>query len=182
MKRVLSAVALASTIVVPAAQAADPRLFIPVTFAPDAQVPDAVRNECGLDYKLQEEAAHQLKARDNTWEPTESLDGRVIRIAILNVRAGAAGGFSGAKDLSARVQLLEDGRIQRSTVMNISAFSMPILAIRGTCAILDRAARGLAKRVAEWARHPEKRYQDNVDDEPATVPNAPAAEAPASAR
>jgi len=178
MKRFLPAVALALCVFGPAAKAADPRLFIPVAYDPKAEVPDKIRSECGLDYKLQEEAAHQLKAHDKTWEPTETLDGRVIRIAIVYVRGGGGGGFTGAKEMSARVELLEDGKVQRNTIMHISASSVPILTFRGTCAILDRAARGIGKRVAEWARHPEKQYQENVDlDVNAT---APAAEASAA--
>lgn len=170
MNRFLPAVALALCVCGPAAKAADPRLFIPVTYDAKAEVPEKVRSECGLDYKLQEEAAQQLKAHDAAWEPTETLDGRVIRIAILYVRAGGGGGFSGAKDMSAHVELLEDGKVLRNTVMHISATSNP-LSFRGTCAILDRAARGIGKRVAEWARHPEKHFVENVDlDVNATVP------------
>ena len=90
------------------------------------------------------------------------------------MKAGAAGGFTGAKSISARVQLLQHGKVQNSTVMHVSAYSVPILTVRGTCAILDKAARGLAKRVAEWARQPEKKFKDDDDagGEPGTATQA----------
>jgi hypothetical protein len=162
MFRFLSAAVACLAFLSPAAHAADPRLLIPVTFDPAADVPDAVRNECGVDYKLQEEAAHQIKGHDKSWEPTETLEGQVVRITILNVRAGAAGGFSGPKSMSARVELLNDGNVERSTVLHSSAFSVPVLTFKGTCTILDKASRGLAKHVAEWVRHPEKIFRDDL--------------------
>ncbi|HEY9026891.1 MAG TPA: hypothetical protein VIP05_21550 [Burkholderiaceae bacterium] len=173
MKPSLPVIALALAMAVSIARASDPRLLIPVTFDAAAQVPDDVRSDCGLDYKLQEEAAQQLKAHDPAWEPTETLDGRVIRIAILDVKDAGATFFTASKSLSARVQLLEDGQVRRSTVMHITA-SVPLEQARRICTILDRAARGLGKRTAEWARHPEKKYKDNDDD----VVAAPAAPAP----
>ena len=128
-----------------------------------AEVPDAVRNECGVDYKLQEEAAHQIKGHDKTWEPTETLAGEVVRITILNVKAGAAGAFSGAKTLDARVELLADGQVERSVVLHGSAYSVPMLTFKGTCTILDKATRVVAKRTAEWLRNPNKVFKDAPD-------------------
>jgi len=170
MKRFLSAMAASVAILGSAAHAANPRLFVPVTFDAGSDVPDAVRNECGVDYKLQEEAARQLKGHDKAWEPTETLDGSVIRLTILTVKAGAAGAMSGAKSLSARVELIENGKVQHTTVMHASAYSVPLLTFKSTCTILDKATRGLAKRVAQWARNPDKTFKD--DDEVAGEPAA----------
>ena len=184
MRRFLLATAASLAVLSPAARAADPRLLIPVTFDSAAEVPDAVKNECGIDYKLQEEAARQLKGHDKTWEPTETLEGQVVRVTILNVKAGAAGAFSGSKSMSARVELLNDGKVERSTVLHASAYSVPLLTFKGTCTILDKASRGVAKHVAEWVRHPNKIFRDDLEAGNGVV-EAPtsaddAAQAPAS--
>jgi hypothetical protein len=163
MYRFLPAAALSLAFLSPAAHAADPRLLIPVTFDPAAEVPDAVKNECGLDYKLQEEAAHQLKGRDKAWEPTETLEGRVVRLTILGVKAGAAGAMSGPKSITARVELLNEGKVERSKVLHVSSFSVPMLTFKSTCTILDKASRGLAKHVAEWTRNPDKAFKDDPE-------------------
>jgi len=146
------------------AQAADSfALLTPVTIDPEAQVPDKVREECRIEFQLESLIGavlqQQFKGSPGT---TTSTKGQVVRVKVTYVYAPAGGSWSGPKSMTILADLLEDGQVQRSTKLHRTSTG-GILG-RGTCAILDRDMKVLAKDVAYWLR--DQHYVPKGDGEP----------------
>jgi hypothetical protein len=140
-----------------------------VTYDPAADVPQKVKDECRLDYQLQSEISnaivHYFKSPNGT---TTSTDGQVVRATITYVLGTAGGAWSGPKAVAIRVELLNNGKVERSAKLHrTSAFSM---GFKGTCAILDKDARALGKDVVKWIENPS--YGTNDDVEPLVPPES----------
>ncbi len=179
MKRFVLFAATAAAIVAVPAHAEDIKLFTPVTYEAGADVPDAVKDECRADYKLQEEVAAALRSNGhNLLDTTDKLEGKVVRVTILKVHANPGAAFTGPKSISARVELIDDGKLVGSTIVEGGAYSVPMLSFKSTCSILDKATRKMAKRAAAWARNPHVPVVNGVDpDAEAPVEGAASAAA-----
>ncbi len=159
MKRLLSCAVLGAAMLGSAAQAA-PMLLSPVRYDPAASVPDKVREECRIDFQLESEISNALARRFKLPSgKTTSTDGETVRATITYVLGTAAGSWSGPKSITILVELLNNGKVERSTKLHRT--SLPF-GFRGTCAILDRDARSLGKDVVKWVEDPGYGTNDDV--------------------
>ena len=156
---VLSAAVLGTAGLCSTAQAA-PMLLSPVTYAPGADVPDRVKEECRIDFQLESDISNRLARQFKLPSgKTTSTDGETVRATITYVLGAAAGSWSGPKSITILVEMLNNGKVERSTKLHRT--SMP-LGFRGTCSILDRDARALAKDVVKWVENPSYSTSDDV--------------------
>ena len=173
MKHVFSLAVLAASVVCSSAKAAGVALLVPVTYDPAASVPPKVREECRLDYQLQSDIANALVRRYKTGSGTteSATEGQAVRVTITYVLGPAAGALSGPKSTTILAELLNNGKVERSTKLHRTSVSVNIF--RGTCSILDKTARVLAKDVVRWIENPGYVPSDEPDSEGAA--SAPAA-------
>ena len=119
-------------------------LVAPVTYAVEASVVTKVRQECQLENRL---AADINAALANTTTPA----GEALRVTILDVMGVGGGAWSGPKSISLRVELMKDGKVERSTRLTRTTGGGAFGGFKGTCAILERDSATLGKDVARWA-------------------------------
>jgi hypothetical protein len=175
MKRFLL-ISVAALVVVSQADASEVRLFTPVTYEAGADVPDAVKDECRVDYKLQEQLATALRKYNKVLDTTDTLDGQVLRVTITQVHANPGAAFTGPKSISARAELIDNGKVVNSTLLHSGALSIPMISFKSTCSILDKATLKMAKRVAAWSRNPHAPIENGIDpDAEAPVESAASA-------
>jgi hypothetical protein len=177
MKKIFLLGALMACLHVPAAFAGGVALLTPIGIDPQARIPDAVRQECRIDFSTQNNVFEGLRRHDpNVVMTSDPSSGRVLKVTILEVRAEPGGAWSGYKAITARLEMLEDGKVVYTARMYRQ--NNPFAGgYRGNCSLLDAAAKGLGKGAAKWAQHPTTLLTD--PDEPGS--EAPVASAPARA-
>jgi hypothetical protein len=163
MKRFLLLAAVPLAVVVPQAGAAEVRLFTPVTYEAGVDVPDAVKDACRVDYRLQEQVAMALKRYNKVLDTTDTLEGQVLRMTITQVHANSGAAFTGPKSLSARAELVDNGKVVNSTLLHSAAFSIPMMSFKSTCTILDKATLKIAKAAAAWVRNPRAPVAEDAE-------------------
>ena len=119
-------------------------LAAPVTYAAEASVVTKVRQECQLENRL---ATDINAALANTTTPA----GEALRVTILDVMGVGGGAWSGPKSISLRVELMKDGKVERSTRLTRTTGGGAFGGFKGTCAMLERDSATLGKDVARWA-------------------------------
>ena len=119
-------------------------LMAPITYAPEASVVPKIREECLLENRL---ATDINAALANTTTPS----GKDLRVSILGVMGVGGGAFSGPKAITLRVELMQDGKVERSTRLTRTTGGGAFGGFKGTCAILERDSATLGKDVARWA-------------------------------
>jgi hypothetical protein len=132
---------------------ADTTIGIPkvVPYAPGLVVSEAVRNECQVGERLSaylQSAAKNIKASDT---PNE---GRYVDMTITEVFASGGGGWSGPKSMTVAGSLLDNGtkvasfRAQRNSLGGVWG------PLKGTCSIVARCSKMIAKDIATWLKNP----------------------------
>jgi len=128
-----------------AAHAADgAKLLIPVSYAAESSVVPKVREACKLEQRLAEDVGSQLAGT------TDSTQGDVVRVSIVDVMGVGGGGWTGPKAVSIRVDLLKDGQVARSTHLTRTTTGGAFGGFMGTCSMLERDTKVLGKDVASW--------------------------------
>ena len=111
---------------------------------------------------------HYAKLRGIS-EVNSDTQGKALELRILSVVGRGGGGATGAKYLSLRANLYQDGSLVAWNEFNWNRATSYRDA--GTCKILDRAAEELASDVLQWMKHSQGRYVLNATlakDVPAT--------------
>ena len=139
--------------------------LLPVTIDPESKMPDAVREECRLDYQLQSNILTAMQRYDdNAALATDASKGQALKVTISYVLGVGGGSWTGPKVLAVKVEFLNDGKVDFVTKMHRRS-GMSIM-FHGTCALLDGASKGLAARIAKWAQHPTTNLKDEDPDAP----------------
>lgn len=129
----------------------------PVTFNKDADIRDAVKQECNLVGKLtqfiKENAAEQY-ANIITDSNAGPADAQVLTVEIKEVLGTAGGAWSGPKMVLIRGSLAEKGKVLGDFKARRYSSGGVFGGYKGTCAILGRCVKTLGKDVAEWLAHP----------------------------
>ena len=134
---------------------------LPVTVDPASQMPEAVRDECRLDYQLQSDLVTALQRYDsNVTTTTDASKGVALRVSITYVLGVGGGSWTGPKILAVKAEYLTDGKVDFTAKMRRRS---GMGGFRGTCALLDGASRGLAKNLAKWAQHPKTNVKEEED-------------------
>lgn len=136
-----------------AASAAENTIGIPqaVPIAENLNVPQAVRNECQLGEKVSTflaEFAPDVRVSDDTKQ------GRYLRMAITEVNAFGGGAWSGPKWMTVTGTLVEDDKSIASFRAKRFSTGGAFGGFKGTCAIIGRCTKAIAKDIAEWLKNP----------------------------
>lgn len=128
-------------------------VLLPLVLAPELAVPQNVQQECDFARFLNDEMDSQMLGRFPTARRAGSkeppAEGAALRIVLVDVNAPAGGNWSGAKAVTLRVEWLEGGSVKESASFTRKA-GHTLGAIRGTCSLLDHAARNLSGDVYRW--------------------------------
>ncbi len=175
MKKFLLTGALIASLHASAAFAAGVALLSPVTIDPEAHVPDAVRQECRLDYQLESDILAAMRRYDpDVATTTDASTGKVLKVTISYVLGVGGGAWTGPKALAVHIDMLQDGKVAYTAKMHRRSSLGGMF--RGTCTLLDGASKGLGKTIAKWAQRPRTNNKDVEEPEA----EAPAASEPAN--
>lgn len=143
------------------AHAAGVMLLQPVAIDPDSKMPEAVREQCRLDYELQNDILKVMQHYDrNATTTSDANKGQVLKVTITYVLGVGGGSFTGPKAIGVKAEYLRDGKTEYVVKMHRRS---SLFGMSGTCHLLDGAAKGLAKRLAKWAQGPKTDLKDEDD-------------------
>lgn len=124
-----------------------------VPFEKGISVPDAVRAECNLETKIpayvREAVSGQFKIVD-----AEGGRGKTLTMKITGVLGVGGGAWSGPKSVTVEGTLKEGGKVVGTFRALRYSGGGAFGAYKGTCSILDRCAKTLAKDIARWLNTP----------------------------
>lgn len=132
------------------ARAADVSVVPTAPFTESSRVTPAVREQCGLETLLP-----QVVADESLRAELGSGGARILQLRITEVQAPGGGMFSGPKWLEVAGELREGG-------LDVGSFRAKRVTSGGpfggggTCGMLQKCARAIAKDVAVWLESPTK--------------------------
>jgi hypothetical protein len=141
MKKIAFAALLAACA---AAHADGVKLLTPVSYAAESSVVPKVREACKIEARLASDVGEALGGT------TDSTQGEVVRVSIVDVMGVGGGAWSGPKAISLKVELLKDGKVERSTHLTRTTTGGAFGGFKGTCSMLERDSSVLGKDVAKW--------------------------------
>jgi len=149
------ALVVCSMILAGGASAGGDLIKVPRTigFSDESGASDKVKSEC----KLQTKVTHYL---DQYSEQVELVDGkpgkkgRALELEITMVHAPGGGAWSGAKFMTVKGKLLENGKeVSNFTAKRYSGGGF-MGGSKGTCSIIGRCAKAIGKDIATWLETP----------------------------
>ena len=129
----------------------------PLPFAEGSGASDDVKATCTLDTHLPEfiEAAAKRGVKVVISADTgDVMEGKVLYIEITNVLGTGGGAWSGAKSVTVRGDLRENGEVIGSFTAARYSGGGAFGGFKGTCAILGRCIKSLGKDIAVWLSDP----------------------------
>jgi hypothetical protein len=123
----------------------------PVTYGAEADVPAAVQDECELDTKIPQWLAEYAPGATPS-APGEG--GRVLTLEIVGMMGAGGGMYSGPKQMTMIGTLTEGGQVIGSFRARRTTTGGAWGGYKGTCSLLARTGKALAKDIGEWLRHP----------------------------
>ena len=128
-----------------------------IPFSPGTEVREAVRNECHLQEKLShfiKEYAADYSSQILSIPATAPKGSQILTVEIFQVTGGGGGAWSGAKSVSIKGTLQQDGKTIGSFKGRRLSGGGMFAGYKGTCSIMGRCVKALGRDVAEWLRHP----------------------------
>ncbi len=132
-----------------------------VKFSADANVREAVINECNLQTKLPsfirtygEKNGIDVVLSDKALNKKQK--GRVLLLEITHVNGAGGGPWSGAKSVDVKGKLYKNGKLIGSFTASRYSGGGMFAAYKGTCSILGRCVKTLGKDIAKWLKNPSK--------------------------
>lgn len=124
-------------------------------FADPESVSQAVRNECQLEAKLPQYLEKYAK-KAVVLKPgsVDAGAGRVLVMQITGVQGAGGGAWSGAKSVSVKGELFEDGVKKASFRATRRSGGGAFGGYKGTCSIMGRCVKSLGKDIAQWLQAP----------------------------
>ena len=130
-----------------------------IPYSKDAEVPDAVAKECQLPEKIsqfiqeyaKEDKKVDIKVVDSV---SASTPGKVLVMEITNLEGTGGGAWSGAKFVTTKGILYENGKEIGSFKAKRRSGGGAFGGFKGTCSILGRCTKEIGKDVSEWLQSP----------------------------
>jgi hypothetical protein len=151
--RILAIALAAATGLASTAWAGGVKVPNPVPFGAEADVREAVRNECQLGEKVASFIA-QFGDDIELVSGHPGKNGRVLDVKISHVFAPGGGAFSGPKWMELEGTLKQDGKRVASFRAKRFTTGGAFAGFKGTCSIIGRCTKALGKDVAEWLKNP----------------------------
>lgn len=164
--------------------AAQERIYvqIPAKYESENSARQGIRDECGLDtllgnYVLQSVSQHFPGAipRPETGLP---VDAKVLNLTILRAHGHGGGGWSGAKSVTLKAELVQNGQVVQFMVKQVGSRGGFWGGMSGTCSIFERVAQVMGKHVVRWLVKPTSVPSDPLDAVVEEVNTEPVAEKP----
>jgi hypothetical protein len=168
MKRFLFITATAFGLLSPTWSWSAEKLFFlrPVEVDPSAPYPENIKKECAVEMLLENYSLSQLGRQGEVQaitNPSEANGGKVFKLTLLSVSGYGGGGWSGPKSLSMRVDVTQDGKTIKSTVLDRSSTGGAWGGFKGTCSIFDRITKVLSQDMGRWYFGVPKAKQESTE-------------------
>jgi len=152
---IFTAALLATVTALPVAAAGKITIPPTATIDPNAGVNPKVRDECVPDARVTELLKEQLKAAGYDVEVAKQASGgKSLQLTILNVTGVGGGAWSGPKSMTLSGKLVQDGKVIGSFNGRRTSGGGAFGAYKGTCSIIGRCAKALAKDITVWLENP----------------------------
>jgi hypothetical protein len=125
-----------------------------IPFAEGSGATSNVKSECQLETRVPAFLSEFSDAVELV-DGDPGRRGRVLELSITNVIAPGGGAWSGAKMLTVKGQLRENGKAVGSFTATRYSGGGVFGAYKGTCAIVARCAKTIGRDIAEWLRNPQ---------------------------
>jgi hypothetical protein len=126
-----------------------------ISFAANAAVPQAVRDQCQLQSKVPEfvaaSAGSSVELVDGA---VNRKTGRVLEMEITEVHAPGGGAFSGAKWMAVNGTLYDRGKAIGNFRAKRFSTGGAFGGFKGTCAIIGRCSKAIGEDIARWLAAP----------------------------
>lgn len=154
MIKILAVTALACA-AAQAAHAEDGAVHVvtPVPFSDGSGATGAVKAECTLDTRLPIFIEESAKGVDVVLGK-EPAEGTVLKLEFTNVMGAGGGAWSGAKSVTVRGELYENGELTGSFTATRFSGGGAFGGFKGTCSILGRCIKAIGQDIAMWLRNP----------------------------
>ena len=123
----------------------------PIRYGAEADVPEAVKAECGLDTQIPQWLAEYAPGATPS-APTDA--GRVLDIEIVAMMGAGGGMWSGPKQMTVVGTLTEGGAVVGTFRARRTTTGGAWGGYKGTCSLLGRVGKALAKDIGDWLRAP----------------------------
>jgi hypothetical protein len=131
-----------------------------VVFAKGSNIKPAVKNECGLENKFAN-FLEQYISDTGISVVRASSDGakgvsKRLHVEIDRVAGAGGGGWTGGKMVHAFGTLTENGKVIGSFKVQRSSSGGAFGAFKGTCSLMGRDVKSMARDVSQWITSPTK--------------------------
>ena len=115
-----------------------------------------VKDECTLETRLPKFIQDYAKSMNVTLaeDVSDSTEGRVLHMEIVNVIGASGGAWSGAKSVTVDGKLTENGEVIGTFVARRYSGGGAFAGMKGTCSILGRCIKALGSDIAKWLANP----------------------------
>jgi len=158
------------------ARGASVAVLAPIPYSDAAHVESWVKAECDVPGTISSSLGSELGRRGLGGAATNRADqGWVVRATIERIVGGKAGGWSfHVKSVSATIELLHDGQVER--VLRHTAEEKALNPFASTCPYLLKASQTLGEVAADWVEDPTPRnWRSRPVEAPASDPVAASA-------
>ncbi len=129
----------------------------PIPFVEGSGASSDVKASCTLDTRLptfiEKFAKRGVKVVIGP-ESADGIEGKVLHIEITHVLGAGGGAWSGAKSVTVRGELIENGEVIGSFTAARYSGGGAFGGFKGTCAILGRCIEAIGKDIAAWLKDP----------------------------
>lgn len=131
-----------------------------VPYAANSGASPAVKTECIIDQQLPEFVESYASrydiavVRDNVKANKKSASGKVLKLEFSQIHGTAGGAWSGAKSVTVKGTLMENGKKVGSFVGTRYSGGGAFATYKGTCSILGRCVKTLGNDIAAWLQAP----------------------------
>lgn len=124
-----------------------------IPFASESGAPQKVKDECALDTKVPSFLA-EYNSSVQLVDGALGESGRVLTLEITQVHAPGGGAFSGPKSMTVKGTLRENGQEVGNFTASRYSGGGAFGGYKGTCGIVGRCAKAIAKDISEWLSKP----------------------------
>ena len=155
-KKNIGGMLVASMLLLSSLAQAKETLRVQVTAVFDEQTPiePSVKDQCAVDRVLGnhvfQKVADKYPGTLQVTDPAKMEKGKVLKLTVLSVQGIGGGGWTGAKAVTIRADLVQDGEVVQTVVKREHSRGGVFGGMRGTCSILEIVAESLGRQVATW--------------------------------
>jgi len=125
-------------------------------FAETSGASGKVQSECTLQTRLPQFIKDYAKGVKVVLaeEVSDSTEGKVLHVEIVNVVGTSGGAWSGAKSVTVKGELTEDGEVIGTFIASRYSGGGAFAGMKGTCSILGRCIKAIGSDIGKWLTKP----------------------------